>query len=175
MEKPSIAKGPETAFMSAYEEYGDAVFRFCVMKVSDRDIARDITQETFTRAWDYCVQGNTIEQWKAFLFRTAYNLIVDTYRKKRSVSLDAMIDERDFAIPDEDDVRSINRAEAKRVRAEIQNLDETYRDVLILRYTEDLPPREIARIMGLTENVVSVRLHRGMKELRERMGPQKNI
>ncbi len=175
MEKPSKGKEAERAFLAAYDEYADAVYRFCAMKVSDRDIARDLTQETFTRAWDYVVKGNTVDQWKAFLFRTAYNLIVDTYRKKKTVSLDQMVEDHDFAIPDADDVRSIERAEAKRMRAAIERLDETYRDIVLLRFTEDLPPREIARIMNLSENVISVRLHRGVKILRELLGPQKNI
>jgi RNA polymerase sigma-70 factor (ECF subfamily) len=55
------------------------------------------------------------------------------------------------------------------VRAAIDGMDETYRDVLLLRFTEDLPPREIAKILALSENVVSVRLHRGIKHLREKL------
>jgi RNA polymerase sigma factor (sigma-70 family) len=51
----------------------------------------------------------------------------------------------------------------------MNELDPMYREVLLLRYTEDLPPRDIARITGLTENVVSVRIHRGIKALREHM------
>jgi RNA polymerase sigma-70 factor (ECF subfamily) len=128
-------------------------------------------EETFTKTWDYCGKGGSIDQWKPFLFRTAYNLVVDTYRKKKTVSLDALIDDDGFAIPDHDDVRNVDRAEFARVRTAIDSLDETYRDVVLLRFTEDLPPREIARVTGLTENVVSVRLHRGVKMLREILDP----
>ena len=159
----------EKRFIEAYDEFGEGIFRYIAMKISDRDMARDLMQEAFTRAWDYCVKGGEILEWKPFLYRTAYNLVVDTYRKKRSVSLDAMIEDTGFAIPDEDDVRSVNRAEAARIRIAIDLLDETYRDVVLLRFTEDMPPREIARMLGLTENVVSVRLHRGIKLLRTHM------
>lgn len=165
----------ERAFMAAYDAHADGIFRFLVTKVSDREVARDLVQETFTKAWDYCAKGGAIDQWKPFLFRTAYNLVVDTYRKKKTISLDALIDDDGFAIPDHDDVRNVNRAEFKRVRGAIDKLEETYRDVVLLRFTEDLPPREIARVTGLTENVVSVRLHRGVKMLRELLGPQKDI
>jgi RNA polymerase sigma-70 factor (ECF subfamily) len=165
----------EKRFAEAYDEFGDGLFRFIAMKVSDREVARDLQQEAFTRAWDYCVKGGDIREWKPFLYRTAYNLIVDTYRKKRTVSLDAMIEDTGFAIADEDDVRNVNRAEAARVRAAIDSLDESYRDIVLLRFTEDLPPREIARIMGLSENVVSVRLHRGVKMLRKHMEPTQNV
>lgn len=162
----------EKAFLAAYDAHADGLFRFLASKISDRDVARDLVQETFTKAWDYCAKGGAVEQWKPFLFRTAYNLIVDTYRKKKAVSLDALIDDDGFAIPDNDDVRNVDRAEFRRVRIAIDSLDETYRDVVLLRFTEDLPPREIARVTGLTENVVSVRLHRAVKMLRELLNPK---
>lgn len=174
MPEPSHKK-VEQAFMEAYDAHADGLFRFLAAKISDREIALDLVQETFTRAWDYCMQGGAVREWKPFLFRTAYNLVVDTYRKKRTVSLDSLIEESGFAIPDRDDVRSIDRAEAARIRDAIDCLDEMYRDVLLLRYTEDLPPREIARIMGLTENVISVRIHRGIKMLRDHMQPKKAL
>lgn len=175
MEQTSRHTEVERAFLKAYDEYSDGLFRFCAMKISDKEQARDIVQETFTKAWDYCVGGGDVREWKPFLFRTAYNLIVDTYRKKKSVSLDQMIDDHDFAIPDADDVRNIDRAEAKRMRAAIDVLDETYRDVLTLRFTEDVPPREIAQIMNLSENVVSVRLHRGIEKLRVILNTKKQL
>lgn len=173
MENPSDTKG-EKAFLAAYDAYADAIFRFLTMKISDREIARDLTQETFTRAWDFCVEGGEIRDWKPFLYRTAYNLVVDTYRKKRSVSLDALIDDQGFAVLDEaaSEKTTITRAEMSRVRRAIDELDETYRDILLLRYVEDLPPKDIARITGLSENVISVRIHRGVEKLRIHLGPQ---
>ena len=172
MENPSQEEG-EKEFLVAYDAYSTPIFRFLTMKIADREIARDLTQETFTRAWDYCREGGVIREWKPFLFRTAYNLVVDVYRKKRSVSLDALIDDQGFTVSDEqaDEKRTVARAEMSRVRKGIDALDETYRDVILLRYTEDLPPKEIARITGLSENVVSVRIHRGIEKLRAILGP----
>ncbi len=174
MENPSHTQG-EKAFLAAYDQYADAIFRFLAMKISDREIARDLTQETFTRAWDFCVEGGEIREWKPFLYRTAYNLVVDSYRKKKSVSLDALIDDQGLAVPDESvsEKTTVMQAEMSRVRSAIGALDETYRDILILRYIDDLPPKDISRITGLSENVVSVRIHRGVEKLRVQMGPAK--
>ena len=173
MENTSQQEEGEKAFLVAYDQFGDAIFRFLTMKIADREIARDLTQETFTRAWDYCREGGVIREWKPFLYRTAYNLVVDVYRKKKSVSLDALIDDEGFAVSDEDSGRrqTIVRAEMTRVRKGIDRLDSTYRDIILLRYIEDLPPKDIARITGLSENVVSVRIHRGVQKLREVLGP----
>lgn len=176
MENPSQQEG-EKAFLAAYDEFGDAIFRFVAMKISDRETARDLTQETFTRAWDFCVGGGEIREWRPFLYRTAYNLVVDTYRKKRAVSLDALIDDQGFAVSDEhaDEKQAIARAEMTRVRKGIDQLDETYRDILLLRYAEGLTPKDIAGITNLSENVVSVRLHRGVEKLRTILGPKTQL
>ena len=167
----------EGEFLAAYDAHATALFRFLTMKIADREVARDLTQETFTRAWDYRRGGGVIRDWKPFLFRTAYNLVVDVYRKKRSVSLDALIDDQGFAVSDDsaDEKQAIVSAEMSIVRKGIDQLDETYRDIILLRYTEDLPPKEIARITGLSENVVSVRIHRGIEKLKNILGPETNL
>ena len=163
----------EKEFLAAYDEHSSSLFRFLTMKIADREVARDLTQETFTRAWDFRQNGGVIREWKPFLFRTAYNLVVDVYRKKRAVSLDHLVDDQGFAVSDDsaDEKRTVARAEMSRVRKGIDQLDETYRDIILLRYTEDLPPKEIARITGLSENVVSVRIHRGIEKLKVILGP----
>ncbi|HET8580907.1 MAG TPA: sigma-70 family RNA polymerase sigma factor [Candidatus Paceibacterota bacterium] len=158
------------AFLSAYDEHAESIFRFILLKVSDREKAHDLVQETFTRTWDYCAKGGEITQWKAFLYRTARNLIIDTYRAKPSVSLDAMAEDQQFTPADEAMPGSDALAEINLVRAAIAELPETYRECVLLRYCEDLSPREIAEVMDLSENVVSVRIHRGVKLLRERFG-----
>jgi RNA polymerase sigma-70 factor (ECF subfamily) len=80
-------------FLQAYEENSDALFRQCFFKVHDRELARDILQETFTRTWDYLAKGKEIQNMRAFLFRTMNNMVVDHYRRKKSVSLDALSEE----------------------------------------------------------------------------------
>lgn len=172
MGNPSTQEG-EKAFLAAYDEYGDAIFRFLTMKIADREVARDLTQETFTRAWDFCVEGGEIREWRPFLYRTAYNLVVDTYRKKKAVSLDALVDDEGFSVTDDGigAKHTVANAEMTKVRAHIDALDETYRDIMILRYVDDLPPKVIAEVTGLSENVVSVRIHRGIEKLRQLLGP----
>lgn len=166
MAESSYTKETEALFLAAYDEYADGLYRFALVKTSSPETAQDLLQETFVRAWDYCRKGGEIHDWKPFLFRTAYNLIVDTYRKKRSVSLEALT-ESGFEPSDSSNERIEVQAEFARMRAAIDQLDDTYRDVVLLRFVEDLPPREIAEITGLSENVVSVRIHRGIQKLRE--------
>ncbi len=167
MDETSQQEGEEE-FLMAYDTYSDAIFRFLTMKIADRETARDLTQETFTRAWDFYREGGVVRDWKPFLYQTAYNLVVDVYRKKKSVSLDALIDDHGFGVSDDssEEKKAITKAEMSLVRKGIDALNEVYREVILLRYSEGLQPKDIANITGLSENVVSVRIHRGVEKLR---------
>jgi RNA polymerase sigma factor (sigma-70 family) len=59
----------------------------------------------------------------------------------------------------------------KQVLSKLDTLDVIYRDPLWMRYAEDLPVKEIARILKLSENVISVRIHRGLAQLRKVFNP----
>lgn len=161
-------EGPiERDFLTAYDDYSAELFRHCVLRVRDRDLAKDLVQETFTRTWDYLVRGKQIDHVRAFLYRTLHNAIVDTMRKKRERSLDAMQEEFGFDPPEEryeptPEVREESRA-ALRL---LGTLDELYRTAIVMRYVDGLSPKEIAHILNVTENVISVRIHRGLKQLR---------
>ena len=56
----------------------------------------------------------------------------------------------------------------------LDGLDDKYRQVIVMRYVDDLAPREIAGIVGETENTVSVRLHRGLHKVRDLIKSQEN-
>ena len=78
------AENLDKEFLAAYDEYSDALFRHCMIRVRDRDVAKDIVQETFSRTWLYLSEGKKVEYIRAFLYRVANNLIVDGARKKKS-------------------------------------------------------------------------------------------
>ncbi|MEY4747093.1 MAG: hypothetical protein RLZZ416_142 [Candidatus Parcubacteria bacterium] len=157
----------EGAFLASYEECADAVFRHCLARVRDREIAKDITQETFSRAWLYLSEGKTIEYMRAFLYRVANNLIVDHARRKKASSLDSMMEEDGFEVEDETTPDPTNRQAAREAMRLLDSLDEIYQTAISMRFLEDMSPREIAAALGVSENVVSVRIHRGIERLRK--------
>lgn len=161
--------GPlERDFMQAHEDYAEELFRHCVLRVRDRELAKDLVQETFTRTWDYLARGKSITHMRAFLYRTLQNATVDAVRKKRSVSLDAMQEDIGFDPPDESHEPTPEvRHDARAALRLLGELDDRYRTAIIMRYVDGLSPREIADVLSVTENVVSVRIHRGLKQLRE--------
>jgi RNA polymerase sigma-70 factor (ECF subfamily) len=165
----------EKAYLEAYEAYNDALFRHALFRVSNRDRALELVQDTFLKTWDFLHDGGQVDQYKAFLYRILNNLIIDEYRKKKSSSLDEILenDTGDMeAKLSEGSAREVEedfdeRAAVEGIRARIPDLPDTYRDVITMRYIDGLTPKEIASMMGISENVVSVRLHRGTHKLRE--------
>jgi len=162
----------EESFLEAYDAYAEALFRKCYFSVRDRELAHDIVQETFTRTWNYLCEGRRIDYFRAFLYRTANNLIVDTIRRKRSVSLDALIEDVGIEVRDEHATNPENQASAQEVLNRLHILDDMYERVIRLRYLEGKTPRDIALQLGVSENVVFVRLHRGLRRLALLMGRQ---
>ena len=168
-----MTDGLEQGFLNAFDEYADALFRHAVLRVSDRERARDLVQDTFTKVWDHVHSGKEVQHWRGFLYRILNNLIVDEYRKKHEVSLDALLeDELSFAEPllatgsrIEEESRLDDAILIERIRVFIPQLPEPYRVAITLRYVDGFTPKEIAGLLEISENVASVRIHRAVEKL----------
>ncbi|MCD8507895.1 MAG: RNA polymerase sigma factor [Candidatus Pacebacteria bacterium] len=153
-------------FSAAYDTYADEIFRFCHFKVGNRDDALDITQETFAKTWVYLEKNGTVQNIRAFLYQVARNMIVDFFRKKKSYSLDAVLEEGiDFG--SHDHISMIERTEAQISISILELLNPLDRELLVLRYVQDMDIPDIARLVGHKENTVSVRIHRALKKAKE--------
>lgn len=161
-------------FETLYADQSDALFRFCALRVSDRHQALDIVQETFLRLWQTLQQGKKVENGRAFLFTVAHRLIIDWYRKKKSMSLDRIMNRTDgthYDIADESVIGKVEiGAEGRYLVEKLNELPESYRLAMYLRFVEELSPMEIGAVLGISANAASVRVRRGILELRKRAG-----
>lgn len=153
-------------FLRHYDKYAEAIYRHCYYRVFDHERARDFAQETFLRAWQYLSAGRPIRQIRPFLYRVANNLIIDESRKKQTVSLD-LLREEGFDPPNADDRQIQVHADVALVRRVMSRLNGDEAEVLIMRFVDQLKPKEIAEILGVTANVVSVRIHRALETLKK--------
>jgi len=160
--KPDVKK----KFLAAYDQYADPLFRHCYFRIYDREMAKDLVQEAFFRTWSCLIKNEEIKNIRAFLYRVLQNLIIDAVRKKKPLSLDQLLDEgfepADKAAPD-----LIQRLAAKEVGQKLALLAEPYRSAVLMRFIDELSPKEIAKVLGLSENLVSVRIHRGVNRLKQ--------
>ena len=157
----------EKEFQNAYTQYVDAIYRHCYFRVYSKELAEDLTQETFIKTWKYISEGKEVKNIKAFLYRVAVNLIIDNSRKKTSLVLDQMKENEASLRLYSMENKMIDGFEIKEIITIINKLDEKYRQVITLRYVGELSPSEIAEALGESANAVSVRLNYAMKKLRE--------
>lgn len=169
----------EKAYLDAYEAYADALLRHAAFRISNRDRALDLVQDAFLKTWDYVQGGNEVLEFKSFLYRILNNLIIDEYRKKKSSSLDEILENDTGAMEARLSDGSVRETEEEfderdmliHIRAHIPSLPDTYRDVITMRFIDGFTPKEIANMLKISENVVSVRLHRGTHKLKELCNP----
>ena len=160
-----IKPATKEQFNDAYEQYVDVVFRLCKYKVGVDDTAEDLTQDVFVKYWNYLVQGKKVSNTKSFLYQIARNLIIDHYRKHKSVSLDQL--HEDGFDPGQDS-QQVNQSEANLAIKAIKGLDEKYRDAVYLRLVDEMGVKDIAKVLDISESNASVRIHRGIKQLQEK-------
>lgn len=165
----------ETRFLKAFDEYSDALFRHATLRISNRERAIDLVHDTFTKVWSYLRDGYEIESFRPFLYKVLNNLIIDEYRKKKEASLDALfevegIDEGSFEELSESTVETLAATiDGRKAFTLLEELPDQYREVIILRFVDQLGPREISELIEESENVISVRIHRGLKLLRQKI------
>lgn len=156
-------------FLQAFDSHSDAIFRFCLFKTSNKELAEDLTQEVFMRYWQALRVGKEMSNTKSFLYTIARNAIIDWYRKKKSTSLDTL-QESGFEPADSARTENVQKsAEYSEILSAIDGMDESDQEVLILRFVEGLDPKDIAEILNETANVISVRINRAQERVRKQL------
>ena len=156
-------------FEEAYIDLADSIFRYIYFRVFDRDIARDLTQETFYKVWDYLAKGKEIDNIKAFTYRTAHNLLVNSIRNKKPiVSIEELEDTVGFEVADTQQQESqIQAQDIASILDSFTILKEEDAEIMKLRYVDGLSIQEIAKITSSSENSLSVKIHRLLEKLKE--------
>jgi len=151
----------EFAFL--YEKYVDKIFNYFWYRVGhDRDVAEDLTQETFVRAYKHLDKFQMQKtSYASYLLTITHNLLVNYYRSPKPISIEATgvdVPEEIWSdIETKDNLRSIWRT--------IQQLPVKERDILYLKYQKGYKVADIARIVGKSENAVKLTLSRVRKKL----------
>jgi RNA polymerase sigma-70 factor, ECF subfamily len=163
---PEISPQKTQEFIQSYDEFVNAIFRHIYFRIFNRDLAKDLTQEVFTRTWQYLSNGKEVNNLKSFLYKVANNLVIDEYRKRKEISLDAM-QAKGFDVENHDAEKIVRDVENNHILRAVRKLSKDHREIIVMRFVNDLSIKEIASIIGQSENVVSVRLNRGLKEVRK--------
>jgi len=160
------------AFSKIYDQYIEKIYRFIFLKVNSKEIAEDLTSETFLKCWE-AFKEKEIENPQAFLYQIARNLIVDHYRQKEKFQT-VPIENNPISDPRQNLQETSNlNLEMEKVRTALSKLKDEYQDVLIWYYLEGIPVRKIAKMLDKTESATRVLIHRALNSLREELKIQK--
>jgi RNA polymerase sigma-70 factor (ECF subfamily) len=164
--------GSQAAYQDLVTRYATPAVNLAARIVGDRAAAEDLAQEAFARTFERLSTYDQERRFASWFFQILHNVTIDYLRRKRPnvVSLD---DVEQSAYPAVDttstgaspEVQAEQSALAHAVEAALGLIRPHYREVVVLRYREDLSVEEIAEIMSLPPGTVKTYLHRARKEL----------
>jgi RNA polymerase sigma factor (sigma-70 family) len=149
----------------AHDDFNGLLLRRALYKTNDKDVSHDLVQTTFLKTLLYLQKGGRIDLMRSFLGHILGDLIIDEYRKKKTLSLDNLL-EKGFEPSSDEYQKNINILDGKDIILLIPQLPKKYESVIRLRYLNGLALKEIALITGQSENTVAVQAHRGLAKLK---------
>ncbi len=171
-----LCGGDQDALVRLVERYQNDVFRFCLHYLGDMELAREIAQETFLRIYTARERFDTTRVFRPWMLCIARNMCLNVLKRRKIVpmeSLDSLeMREDGTAKPSsraatEHPFEGIISDERKRLLLNvIQGLASDAREVLTMRYFEQMSSREIAEVLETTDGAVRVRIHRALNQLR---------
>lgn len=165
-----VRKDPD-AFAKIYDLYARRIYRFVYFKVSSEEEAQDLTADVFLKAWQYLLDegGRDVRHLSALLYSIARNRVIDHYRSKSLRETVPLSEDAEDLISDErmDRSKADARLDSEMLEKHLWSLKDEYREVLVLKYLDELETSEIAKILGKQAGNVRVLLHRATEALRD--------
>ena len=143
--------------MDIEEEY-DKIYRYCYFKLYDKQLAQDITQETFLRFFRQELSLDTNKELP-YLYVIAKNLCVDSFRKKSVESLEDVTEEASYN-PTEDWIRNLT------LKSFISKLPQEEQELIFLRYVNEISISAICKVTGFSRFAVYRKLKKALKWLK---------
>ena len=163
--------------------YQHRMMRYLLYLTGNREMAEDLFQEVWMRVLVRGAQFNGKARFGTWLFTIARNLVIDQRRKRTMSSLDEMVDggsEDDrpmaFEVAGDDPTpfdRFVNLEDGERIAGALMELDTLYREVLVLRFHEELSLEEIAKVTRAPLSTVKSRLYRGLAAIKPKLEPDR--
>lgn len=157
-------------------QYQHRLLRYLLYLTGNRELAEDLFQETWMRVLVRGAQFKGESRFDTWLYTIARNLLIDVRRKRTMVSLEELSEGSEDNIPldiatsDPTPFDNYRRFEdGERVAAALLSLDPLHREVLVLRFHEELSLEEIASVTSAPLSTVKSRLYRGLAALKPRM------
>lgn len=156
-----LKKGDPDGAEELVRLYYAEILRYCLFHLPDRSMAEDAVQETFLKVFRYFDDYRHRGHFRAFLYKVAANVCRDLWRKRRWEPVLEQIPVEEKGIRERED-----REDFKRL---VALLPEELREIVVLRFSQELKLKEIAGITGLPARTVQSRLRRALKLLKQEL------
>ncbi len=173
-----LKRGDLDALAEVMAQYQHRLYRFLFRLAQDPALADDLFQQTWIRVIERIGRYDARHEFAAWLFSVARNLTIDTLRKKRLASLDAVEDggvapiERLVAAEQDPLEQLLEHERGAVLAAALAELPVIHREVLTLRFEEEMKLEQIAEVVGIPLSTVKSRLLRALENLRGRLHEQ---
>jgi RNA polymerase sigma-70 factor (ECF subfamily) len=173
-----VLGGSEDAFRTLVLRYQRPVYGLIVRMVRERELAEDLAQEVFLKAYRALDSYDHQRKFSSWLFKIAHNSTIDHLRRTelQTVPLEPeSADDRGLAAVLEDPTtvtpehRLLGSDLGRGLAESIQELRPVYREVILLRHREGLSYQEIAEVTGASLGTVKTNLHRARRDLADRL------
>ena len=170
--------GSEEAFALLVERYQRPVYSLLFRMVRSQELAEDVAQEAFVKAWRALARFDETRKFSSWLFKIAHNTALDHLRRQGldTLSLDAPIGEDESAPALPEDPRAENplarleaRDSGRALEQAIARIRPQYREILLLRFQQELSYEEIADLLGVPLGTVKIHIFRGRAALAREM------
>ncbi len=149
-------------FTTLYRRYAGKVFAKCISMLADEGMARDATQDIFIKVLLNLAKFNAQSSFSTWVYSITYNYCIDLIRKKKKFSLLYSEDVGKYSKENEPDIPDSVLLEMKQERL-VKVLDQLPpgdKAILIMKYIDDLPIRDIGEILGKTESAIKMQIMR---------------
>ena len=165
-------KGDERAFTVLYEQYATPLYRYIYFRVARKEEAEDLLQTVFLKAYRSLPKFRDLGKSPlTFFYTVARNTVIDYQRKNKEFFLEDF-EEVARRLPD-DGPNTVDliadRVDSARIQEALKKISPDQREVLILRFMNDLSAGEISQLIGKTEESVRQLQSRGLKALRNEL------
>lgn len=155
------------AFEELYDEFQEPIFRFLLGKLPERQDAQDITNEVFLAAWQY-LQKKVVGNVSGYLFTVARAKVANHYRS-RATEKQENVEDHAATLEDKNAITTPDAMDEKTdmeiVKEALQTLHSEYREIIAMRFFDEMEIPEIARALGKSTGAVSVAIHRARAAL----------
>jgi RNA polymerase sigma-70 factor (ECF subfamily) len=165
-------RGDQKSFRHLVNRYLPLVYNYLYRMTQNHEISEEMAQEAFVKAYNHLKSFDKSRSFKPWILRIASNAAISELRKRsKVVSLNALEEEGHWGEADHQSTEDIvvqleRKLTSEEVLAVLNRMDDKYRQVLLLRYQQDLSYEEISQALNIPLNTVRTWIKRGLDKLK---------